>query len=481
MIPINKIQLVFPPSGVGGVGFEGCFVPNGLLSIASFLKRKFNHRLEVEVIDGSVTPLESMKGKPGIFELIENGSADLVGVSALTGNYNAAKKILKRAHENGAKTVIGNHHAKYLYKKVSEDFFFPVDDVDFIIEGERGEFSFAELIFNLNHGHPLDGISSLAYAEQGGFFVNSSRGGYPRLEHLEPPDLSFIKDFHPYFKVHEKIFKTFNPPGESVRQININNVKGCLRGVRGACIYCCLKDHKSCFLEPEGYWKRISALTEMDFNYIFETCNSLSSLDEIGRHSPRGSYLKRLVEAKPESIDPKMMVYANAFEITEDVVEYFLRMNVHRVIFGFDSGDSEILRKGIKKGETTSSQNIRAAELLNDAKIQIYGCYVPGAQGETSETMAHTYDQMMAMMELPYTSVLEYTSLAPMPGSEAWRLIENTFEEKFGKTDAVDVPEIAKLWVDSQVPGVTWEEIEGYKYKLQKEAEKRGIIFGGYY
>lgn len=476
MPKVTKIQLIFPPSTVCGVGMENSFVPNGILSIAGYLKKQFPY-LHIEVIDGSITSLNE------ILLNVKNTNADVVGVSVLTGNYANGKKILSKAKEAGAYTVIGNHHANYLYKMCTENSDFAVDDVDFIIEGKRGEFVFSELINALNENYRFENILSLAYKRSGTFITNSTRKEYPGLEEREEPDISFIKDFTPYFKSYNRIFNNFHNNGKEIKSININYVNGCLQGNIEPCIYCCLKDHKIELLEPSLYWQRISSHIENGFNYFFETCNSFSFLNRVGERKSKGSYLKRLTETIPEGIKDQfqMMVYARADEIDGEVIECFKHLNVHRVIFGFDSGDLIMLRNGIKKKNVTPSQNIEASNLLNEAGIQIYGCYVPGALGETENSLEKTYRQILEVMKLSNTCVIEYSSLAPLPGSKAWELIEKEYEEQFGINDVIDIAELAKFWIDRKVSNISWDAIEKYKDKIRVESEKEEIIFGGYY
>ena len=155
----------------------------------------------------------------------------------------------------------------------------------------------------------------------------------------------------------------------------------------------------------------------------------------------------------------------------------FKKMCVQRVIFGFDDYDPRVV------GKTSGciGQNIEVAKKLDKAGIQIFACYVPGSEGETKYKLNKTVDQIMEVMELPSTSVIEFTSLAPMPGSRAYEQIKYRYWELYGKTDCLDVVDLARVWVQEKVPDLTWEIIEEYKDKLRSEAEKRGIVFGGYY
>ncbi|MBU0471030.1 MAG: cobalamin-dependent protein, partial [Nanoarchaeota archaeon] len=433
MRKIKKIQLIFPPSSLNGVGFEGCFVPNGLLSIANYLSQT-QPEIEVEVIDGTVTSLTS---------IISKLDADLVGIGALTGNYKTGKQILKAAKQKDILTVVGNHHGSYLFTECQN---IEIPDVDFIIDNgryQRGEFSFNRLVKALKSGSDFDSIPSLAYKKNGVFVKTVGENVKHRLKDLVKPELLFIKNFEPYFEKYNKTFWLHHE--DYKKSININFIKGCLQGMIKPCDYCCLKDHKIDMLSPEKYWEEVVNLVEKGFNYIFETCNSLSSLKHFGKGSSKGTFLDRLADAFPKELNGKvqMQVYGSASEIDDRVIENFKKMCVQRVIFGFDDYDPRVV------GKTSGciGQNIEVAKKLDKAGIQIFACYVPGSEGETKYKLNKTVDQIMEVMELPSTSVIEFTSLAPMPGSRAYEQIKYRYWELYGKTDCLDVVDLARVWV----------------------------------
>ncbi|MFC1730396.1 cobalamin-dependent protein, partial [candidate division KSB1 bacterium] len=323
MSDIKKIQLVFPPSVVDGVGMEDCFIPNGILCIAGYISKKFPD-ISIEILDGSIINIDE------ILKQVEFGNADLVGISTLTGNYSNAKNILNLAKQKGAYTVIGNHHANYLYHLCNDINSEDLADIDFIIEGIRGEYTFEKLINALIKETSFQNIQSLAYKDNGKLKTNLRRVQYPPLRERTESDLSFIKDFTPYFKAYHKRFAEYHKDINNVRQININYVTGCLQGCVDACIYCCLKDHVIEFLNPVIFWEKIEKLINEDFNYFFETCNSLTSLDKISRRRNQvKSYLYELVTTMPSSIKDKfqMMIYARANEINDITVEHLKRLN----------------------------------------------------------------------------------------------------------------------------------------------------------
>ncbi|MBE0661120.1 MAG: cobalamin B12-binding domain-containing protein [Bacteroidales bacterium] len=471
---INKLMLVFPPTTLNGVGMEDSFPPNGLLSIANYLNEN-KPEIEIRVVDGSVTPFDK------IVNNIKDFCPDIVGFSILLGNYSNAKKLLKVAKDVEAITVVGNHHAKYLFNLVQDNPTFDIPHLDYIIEGKRGEYSLLSLINAIENNFSLENIESLAYKSEKYFRTNSVRKKYPKIKNRTFPSFKFIDDFSPYFESYSKIFRNFHEKPDELKQININYIEGCRQGCSEPCIYCCLKDHKIDFLSPADYWKNIQDRIELGFNYFFETCNSLSSL-QFSKYNG-SNYLESLANSIPSSIAGKfnMMVYARADEINTSTINAFKKIGVHRVIFGFDSGDDIVLKNGIHKKDILSNSNINAARILNSEGIQIYACYVPGSESESNDSLKRTYEQIQKLLELRNTSVIEFTSLAPMPGSSAWKSISTSYIDKYGLSDEIDIQHLAQKWIEEKAPNITWDMVQEYKENIRIITISKNKIFGGYY
>lgn len=472
---IKKIAFVFPPSSLNSVGVENSFIPNGILTLSKQLKH-WRNDIEVKVFDGSVM------GVPDIIESILEFAPQLVGVSALCGNYKPGKRILEACHNAGIITLVGNHHANYLWEIIPS---LPVGQlaaIDYIITGNSDIETLRPLIEAIeNEGKFIDQVPNLCYKTKGEW-IRPQRIRYNPAT-LATPDLSYISDFEPYFINYRNIFHRFHTNPEQVKPININFFKGCIQGATSPCIYCCLKDHKLQHTEPEVFWQHISDLYHhFGFNYFFETANSITSLSSIAFTHSR-NYLEGIVHAMPDELKGKIgfMVYGRADELKPEVIGLLKAMQVTRVVIGFDSGDPDLLKTGINKDNITPGMNYGVAKQLSDNGIQIYGCYVPGAKGETLDTLKITRDEILKIMELPLCCAIEYTSLAPMPGSGAWRKIRKDFFAENGVSDVLDVEKIAKFWVKKMVPIIDWEMVENIKYEIQLKAAHYGVVFGGYY
>ena len=464
--PIKKIALVFPPSSLNSVGVENSFIPNGILTLAKQI-HDWRPDIEIKVFDGSVYPIDHIIHKVDVF------SPDLLGVSALCGNYEAGKYLLEKCHRQNTISFVGNHHANYLHSilpLITEKDLFP--EIDYIITGNHDISVLRPLIEKLEAGKTdFNKIPNLCFRKNANWY-------YPEKitykNTLASPDLSYIEDINLYHCNYRRVFKNFHQTISEIKALNINFYKAC-KQCDEPCIYCCLKDYKILKTEPKQYWNEIQILYDKGFNLFFETANSFTSLGN--------NFLEKLAETMPHSLKEKIefMVYARADEITEKAIFTLKKLNVIRVIFGLDAADETILKEGLKKKNVYEGMNYKVAKLLNDNNIQLFGCYVPGAEGETPETLKKTKEEIQTIMDLKNCCTIEYTSLAPMPGSLAWNKIKTSYFAENGVSDVLHVKKIAKYWVEKMLKNIDWETVEEIKDDLRKQAESKNIIFGGYY
>ncbi|MCX6675659.1 MAG: cobalamin-dependent protein, partial [Methanothrix sp.] len=88
------------------------------------------------------------------------GGYDLIGLTAMSFQYQEALELAKIAKETGAKTVFGGYHPTLAHEEIGQ-----TQDarlIDYIIRGE-GEATFRELVTALVEGRDPKDISGLSY------------------------------------------------------------------------------------------------------------------------------------------------------------------------------------------------------------------------------------------------------------------------------------------------------------------------------
>lgn len=330
MMVIQKIAFIFPPSSLNTVGVENSFIPNGILTLASQIKN-WNYNIEIRVYDGSVKSANEI-----IIEVLDF-NPQIVGVSALCSNYKVGKQILEVCHQRGIITVVGNHHANFLWSimpAMKEDL---IPEIDFVITGNSDGDTLIPLLEKIENGDDnFNEIDNVCFKKKNAW-IRPSSIKYKNAT-LSFPDLKFINSFEPYFENYRKVFKNFHSNISDVKAININFFKGCTQGSKKPCVYCCLKDHKIISTEPKVFWEHIQQLYDnYGFNFFWETANSLTSLSLINFTHGR-NYLEELAETMPIKLKNKIsfMIYARADEINPLTITLLKKLNVSRVVIGLD-------------------------------------------------------------------------------------------------------------------------------------------------
>ena len=144
--------LVNPPGMKQGPCFD---MPTNLLYLYSALR---NAGVNVGLADGN------MVGFAGVEAAIDSG-AKFVGISVLSPVRFSALRIAKYAKEHGAITVMGGHHAHWMWKQVLDNYPF----VDVISFGE-GEYNVVDIATK-----SLADVKGIAWREGSGYHKNSAR------------------------------------------------------------------------------------------------------------------------------------------------------------------------------------------------------------------------------------------------------------------------------------------------------------------
>ena len=130
-----EIQLIQPEKSPGYTNNSrtGCYVPLGLLSIATYTKQQLPDT-NIEVLDG-----ELITNKEIIEQLKPNA---VIGIDTKTPNYASAVEIARVAKEMGSKVVFGGVYASAIPEKID---LYRQDIVNHVVVG-FGERPFVDII-----------------------------------------------------------------------------------------------------------------------------------------------------------------------------------------------------------------------------------------------------------------------------------------------------------------------------------------------
>ncbi|MEM2934687.1 MAG: radical SAM protein [Methanocellales archaeon] len=171
-----RVLLLGSPEVLPDFDFIGRSPNLGIASIAG----NINDICEVKIADLNL--LKKREVEPFLLKTLKKFQPELVGFSCMSFQYPRSLELAKFVKANSsALTAFGGYHPTLMYREIGESS--DAEYIDFIIRGE-GEFTFRELIAELEGEKRFKNIKGLGFKYDGKFIFNEPR---------ELADLSKIK------------------------------------------------------------------------------------------------------------------------------------------------------------------------------------------------------------------------------------------------------------------------------------------------
>lgn len=438
---INTIQLFSVPSDYGHGANDGAYYPVGLLTIGTYLKRKFPS-IEISIID-----------RHHDYKTIPNAS--IVGISASsTLNYKNVLKCATEAKRNGSIVVFGGPHATLLADQIMKN---QIGLVDFIIRG-NGEIPFENLINAFINGNNFKEIENLSWRNHNNKVIHNKRSNLLwKYDDYLPLDFSLLninlKSYWDTFKnkidnTIDAAFVVFTHFGCGYREMIIRaNQK---RNSASWCSYCSLNDP----LFSRDAAKIVNETIDLIKQYQIPKGSKILLKcygDNVGTQIDLLEDLKDQISKSSIWHDYNIIwtFYSQSSRITIKTLELLTSIGVENLYIGFDSVDDEIQRLN---GLGTSRKNhYKAATLCKKYGVKIQAGFVLGCIGETTKSINESIE---FAEELASNGLLERINAAVLfiiPGSPAYdKLCER--EPWIKELDVLDTEELQYYWVKHFCP-----------------------------
>jgi anaerobic magnesium-protoporphyrin IX monomethyl ester cyclase len=164
----------------------------------------------------------------------------------------------------------------------------------------------------------------------------------------------------------------------------------------------------------DNLFEEIRYIKEMGYDglWIADDCFTLD-LDHVR------SFCRRMLT---ENLDMKWICLSRVDSITTANIKLMQQAGCHKVFFGLESGNNEVLRLMNKKTTVEAAQ--RTLHLFSESNIQTAGFFMVGYPGETYETIEETFNWALS---LPLDEI-SFTVPYPLPGTRLFEKMNHSIE-----------------------------------------------------
>lgn len=364
---------------------RGLYPPLGLAYIAAVLLKN-NH--DVRIIDCDA----EADYQQAIQSALSSWQPDLVGMYAMTWSFQLATKIAKdiKAIKPEIKIILGGPNITTMPEASMRSEFF-----DYGVMGE-GEETIIELVDKLTGKNDIEfeNLLGLVFRKNGVTVINQMRPLIADLDSIPFPARQLL------------------PMGKYSDVFTRKKKFATIIATRGCPFDCTFCDRKNRmgkrwrFRSVENIIQEIKGIINnygirefmffddnliVDKKWAYDLCAELKKL--------------QIIWECRERVDM----------IDESILHAMKDAGCYRIRFGFESGNNEIL-KIIHKGITVE-QTVKCAEICHKVGIEMFGYFMMGSPGETTQTIQQTLD--LALKINPSFVLFSKTIL--IPGSELFR------------------------------------------------------------
>lgn len=356
--------------------------PLGIMYIGTYLKK---NNYTVKIIDLAVENLDENQ----FFQAIEECNPSIIGMSTYNEAWNVQKILCRRIKQKYPNIIIaaGGAFATFCYEQVLNE-----SMTDFVLRGE-GEYVFCQLCDCLLRGKlKKENIKGLCYKnKEGSVIANANVERIKNLDQLPFPDRSLIKK--------EKY----------VLPYTISTSRGC----PGQCIFCSSKSFwgKSVIMRSaENVYKEVMDIYEKYGANIFYITDDTFTASK-----------KRCLEfcemLRQSGISFVWGCESRADVINEEFIRILYESGCHKIQFGMESADNEILQR-IKK-HVTIEQIENAVMCAAKYNMHIQVSYIVGHAFDTGETVKKTISFAKHLSD-DYGARVVCSVNTPFPGTEQY-------------------------------------------------------------
>ncbi len=372
--------------------------PLGLGYLASYLNAYYPQRYQFRVVD------YAFQDDRDLDVALTSFRPHIVGLTATTNTFLEARRLAQFIKERlNVPIIIGGVHIT----AIPEDLLDSPFDIAVLGEGEETLLELAQY-FDQTGKLPNENIQGVAFQVNGRLVKTPERPLIADLDTIPPPDYSLLA-MREFYTRPKALAHGFYAKGASMMPS-----RGCPYGNCSFCGSNLMWHRRVRFFSPRRVFEEISHLIKT------YDLNSIIFLDD--NFTTKRDFLKELSELIGNSD------FAGHFKFDCESIAEFLddekahllkKMGCERIEFGFESGNQRVL-SALKNTRAKLSQSVEAIQICHRHDLKVLGNFIFGWADETPAEISETYE---FIQKNPIDYVAWHT-LAPYPGTKAWRLLE---------------------------------------------------------
>ena len=427
-IPENKKVVLVNPSYASiykNVKIREGVPYNPVLSLATIAAPLLDHGYNVRIVDMNM--LEGPQ-KEGLIQEFKKSPPDYVGVTFTTPLYEEAMNICRWVKEygSGIKIIAGGVHATSFPENTLSD-----AAIDIVVVGE-GDFTLLDIL----ESEDLSSVNGICYKDKDGRIIkNPDRARIGDLDKLPFPAwrLYSIEKYNTTDLLARK-----SPAGW------LETSRGCVY----ECVYCSKNVHGRIFRakSPARVLDEIERMLAAGFKEIH------ISDDCFNTDMERAKEICGLIIKKGIKFPWSTVSGIRVDRVDKELLSLMRMAGCYRVFYGIESGDERVLRN-IKKG-TTLEQASFAVNTAKEVGLEVFGFFMIGLPGETTESMRKTLEFALAL-DLDMAKIAVTVPLPATPLYNEWLEEGLIRPAEWSKFNLYTIP---RDLFDH--PDLTWDEID---------------------
>ena len=411
-----KILIVSPKAQTGGLESlrKGHQILQGALYVAASA-RDSGHDVKVVIANNDDIDFYITKYQPQV-----------VGFSCVTSTYPITRDMiihLKKAHPQ-IKTIIGGHHATFMYREVISE-----SGVDYVCRGE-GEEVFPKLLSELEAGDYCPQIEGIVYRKDGEFFNDSQIALLDDIENLPKIEMDLVDD---NFSFSPKIVSS--------------------RGCPFKCSFCSI----SAFYGGRYRQRSVDAVIEDIKRYVSWGFDTFWFHDDNLTVDTKwvNAFCDRL-RSENLKISYNCMSRVDSIVNNPEMIANMADTGCKLFSIGIESGIEEVLKRMHKKINTVQIK--QAIKILNNLNIS-HNWYMILGSADEFDTPQYIKQNIRFFSSLPLGYVL-ISVITPLPGTELFTRLQSESRIRHYNWEDYDITHCVYNPL-----GMTYKELEAFMPK----------------